>query len=250
MSLDEPPMQRTWAIRSPGSGRERLAALAVLLLCMAAAGCTPKIGDKCVLSTDCSTQGTLVCDTSQPSGYCTQLNCTNGSCPNSAVCVEFQASVPGCAYDDYQSPSRTGRSFCMAHCSEGSDCRQSEGYVCANPTGAPWNAAILDNNQAQSVCIVGASLLADVSAMPDAAVCPLFEPIDAGHLRDGASLEDGGDASEPDAEAGLIADAAAPADAAEGAAPDATVDVGVDAGSDATLDAPDDTGPADAQGGG
>jgi hypothetical protein len=240
MSLDEPPMQRKWAIRSPGSGRERLVVLALLFLGMAAAGCTPKIGDKCVLSTDCSQQGTLVCDTSQPSGYCTQLNCTNGSCPNDAVCVEFQASVPGCGYDDYQSPSRTGRSFCMAHCSEGSDCRQSEGYICANPTGAPWNAAILDNNQGQSVCIVGASLLVDASAMPDAAVC-MSEAIDAGHLPDGASLEDGGDASEPDAEAGVTADAAAL---------DAAVEAAPDAGADATLDAPDDTGPADAQGGG
>jgi len=245
MSLDEPPMQRKWAIRSPGSGRERLVVLALLFLGMAAAGCTPKIGDKCVLSTDCSQQGTLVCDTSQPSGYCTQLNCTNGSCPNDAVCVEFQASVPGCGYDDYQSPSRTGRSFCMAHCSEGSDCRQSEGYICANPTSAPWHAAILDNNQGQSVCIVAPSLLADASAMPDAAVC-IAEAVDAGVL---ASFDDGGDASEPDAEGGVIGDAAGAADASDAARP-SEPDAEIDAGADATLDAPDDTGPADAQGGG
>ena len=36
----------------------------------------PQIGDNCVLNTDCGSSGTLVCDTSQPNGYCTQFNCT------------------------------------------------------------------------------------------------------------------------------------------------------------------------------
>jgi hypothetical protein len=239
-------MSLRWnAIRLPGSSRGRLTALAAVLAPLAAIGCAPKIGDKCVLSTDCSQQGTLVCDTSQPAGYCTQLNCTNGSCPNDAVCVEFQASVPGCAYDDYQSPSRTGRSFCMAHCSGSSDCRQSEGYTCANPTEAPWNAAILDNNQGQSVCIVAASLLADASANPDAAVCMSYQIADASPV---APPADGGEASAPDAE-GAVADAETGPDAAD-AAVDAERDAGSDAGLDATLDAPDDSGPADAQGGG
>jgi hypothetical protein len=245
-------------LRLLACSRERvspLGALGALLLplgSLAAAGCAPKIGDKCVLSTDCSQQGTLVCDTSQPSGYCTQLNCTNGSCPNDAVCVEFQSSVPGCAYDDYQSPSRTGRSFCMAHCSSPSDCRQSDGYTCADPTLAPWSAAILDNNQAQSVCIVAPGLLADASPQPDAAVCMSYE-IDAGPA---VSSSDGGDASEPDAEGGATPDAQGTTDAAGTAdAADAALDVerdsAPDAGFDATLDAtPQDAGPVDAQGGG
>jgi len=237
-------------IRLPGRSRRwihathathAIRALGALLLSAAGVGCAPKIGDKCVLSTDCSQQGTLVCDTSQPEGYCTQLNCTNGSCPNSAVCVEFQSSVPGCGYDDYQSPSRTGRSFCMAHCSEDSDCRQSEGYVCSNPTAAPWNAAILDNNQGQSVCIVEPAMLSATPAMPDAAVCMSYE-VDAGS---GAALDAGGDASEPVAEGG--------ADAADGGSEEeleAGVDSGVDATVDAALDATTDTGSADAPGGG
>jgi hypothetical protein len=202
-----------------------------------------------VLSTDCSQQGTLLCDTSQPAGYCTQLNCSNGSCPNNAVCVEFQSSVPGCQYDDYQSPSRTGRTFCMAHCSSPSDCRQSDGYTCADPRLAPWNAAILDNNQSQSVCIVAPGLLSDASSMSTAPVCPLT---DAGP--DG-SPGDGGDASEPDAEGDASPDAQGPGDAAgAGDAADAAIDAerdsGQDAGVDATLDAAEDAGGADAQGGG
>jgi hypothetical protein len=236
------------AIRLLACSRERLGALALALASLAATGCTPKIGDKCVLSTDCSQQGTLVCDTSQPAGYCTQLNCANGSCPNNAVCVEFQSSVPGCAYDDYQSPSRTGRAFCMAHCSSPSDCRQSDGYTCADPRLSPWNAAILDNNQSQSVCIVAPGLLSDASSMPDAAVCMSFE-VDAGA---DSSSGDGGDASQPDAEGGAptdAGDAAVSGDAADAAVADAERDAGLDAGFDATLDSGEDAG-ADAQGGG
>jgi hypothetical protein len=225
-----------------GPCRERLCALGAGLLAIAAAGCAPKIGDKCVLSTDCSQQGTLVCDTSQPSGYCTQLNCTNGSCPNDAVCVEFQASVPGCAYDDYQSPSRTGRTFCMAHCNDDSNCRQSDGYICSDPAAGPWNAAILDNNQSQKVCIVAGGLLS-ASSTPDAAVCMSYA-LDAALP---TLLDAGIDALEPDAEGGTRA----------GSAPDAAdagglvdLDAGSDSGFDATLDAPTDTGSADAPGGG
>jgi hypothetical protein len=227
-------------IRLLGPGTERavllLQASMAMVFAMAAVGCAPKIGDKCALSTDCSQQGTLVCDTSQPGGYCTQLNCTNGSCPNDAVCVEFQASIPGCAYNDYQSPSRTGRSFCMERCSQDSTCRQDEGYICRDPTTQPWNAAILDNDNTQShgVCIVQPGLL-EASSTPGAAVCPA-PGRDAASDAAGAA-PDGGDG-------GPIAD---------GAALDATVEEGLDGGdaaADATLDAPVDTGSADAPGGG
>jgi hypothetical protein len=238
-AADEPPMDRV--TRLLGASRERLYLGAALLLAAAAAGCTPKIGDKCVLSTDCSQQGTLVCDTSQPEGYCTQLNCTNGSCPNDAVCVEFQSSVPGCMYQDYASPSRTGRAFCMAHCSEDSDCRQSEGYICGNAAGDPWNAAILDNNQGQKVCIVAPGPLEQAASVMDAAVCMSYG-IDAapgpGAGGDGGPGEGGTDAGEGGTDAGDAGDAAA----------DAEIDAALDAGLDATLDAPSDTGAADATG--
>ncbi len=112
--------------------------------------CTPSIGDKCVLSTDCSLRGDRLCDTSQPGGYCTIFNCRGNLCPDKAVCAEFDQSVQGCMYND-RTPSRTGRTFCMALCASSSDCRA--GYVCADIKSAPWNARVLDDNQSQMVCI-------------------------------------------------------------------------------------------------
>ena len=227
-----------------GSSRVRLL-LRVLpaFLALAAMGCTPKIGDKCALSTDCDVSGGRVCDTSQPGGYCTLLNCTNGTCPDDAVCVAFQSAVPGCAYDDYQSPSRTGRAFCMKSCSSPSKCRQSEGYTCEDPKKQPWNAAILDNNQNQQVCIIPASSLFDVTtADQDAAVCS-------------SPLPEGGLAGESDASADGGVDGGGVVEAGSDAAVDATVpnddasgDGGIESGSDATLDAPGDTRSADAPG--
>jgi hypothetical protein len=227
-----------------------LAPLALATVLVSLSGCTPGIGDKCTLSTDCSVTGTLLCDSSQPNGYCTVLNCTDDSCPNSAVCVLFQPTVPGCPYDDYQSPSRTSRSFCMAHCSRDSDCRQSEGYICRDPTAPPWNAAILDNNQSQGVCLAAPGLLSVTSPRNDAAVCL---------------------ATTQDAEATLGGDGAvdAPSEAGD-AGPDGSLEAGLDGGrdasdasrdggvaggsvdgqSDAPNDAPGDTGSADATDGG
>jgi hypothetical protein len=211
-----------------------------------AAGCTPHIGDKCVLSTDCSVQGTLVCDTAQPGGYCTQLNCGRLSCPANSTCVEFQSSVPGCAYDDYQSPSRTGRSFCMENCNADSDCRL--GYTCSDPRGTPWNSAILDDNQAQRVCI--AAPLTDVAdAGTDAssfgaAICQPYDP-DAESPFDDGGADAGGDASgdaSDRGDGGVVVDAGG----------DATVDAGPgrEGGADAGSDAPGDADTADATVGG
>jgi hypothetical protein len=115
------------------------------------AGCTPSIGDKCTLSTDCSIRGDRLCDTSQPGGYCTIFNCRGDLCPDQAACVLFNAAIQGCGYND-RTPSRTGRTFCMAQCHGDSDCR--DGYICADPRQGPWNAVILDDDQTQRVCIV------------------------------------------------------------------------------------------------
>lgn len=178
-------------------------------------GCTPHIGDHCQLNTDCSIDGTRVCDNSQPNGYCTSFNCTANSCLDNAVCVMVYANVPGCPYDDYQAPSRTHSTLCLKACNQDSDCRNGEGYVCRDPEEAPYNATIIDDSPTSNkVCVAlpyydaGA---VPMSKMPDATppVCMPYGP-EAGAAEGGAA--DGG------AEAGA-------ADSSADAPPDAEPDV-------------------------
>jgi hypothetical protein len=148
----------------------------------AVAACTPKIGDSCNISTDCSSQGDRLCDTSQPSGYCTQLNCAQNSCPDEASCVLFGSAIPGCGFDDRSGPggSRVARSFCMAQCDSNSDCRP--GYVCADPKAPPWNATILDDNQIKRSCLP--------APVPDAApVIPSNAPVCQATTADAGRIE-------------------------------------------------------------
>jgi hypothetical protein len=198
--------------------RLRLLYLALVLV----AGCTPEIGDKCVLSTDCSTRGDRLCDTSQPDGYCTQFNCMKNSCPDEAACVLFNASIQGCGYDDRSGGygSRVARPFCIASCGQNSDCRS--GYICADPRTAPWSGFVQDDVQDKRVCLVipsdynpdGGTPV--ISSQPPALVCgpvgPKVPPIDAspGHVADpDASVTTPVDASVPDAaDAGDAGDAA------------------------------------------
>jgi hypothetical protein len=192
----------------------------IVLAGLAATGCTPEIGDKCILSTDCSLRGERLCDTSQPAGYCTILNCRGNLCPDDAACVLFHPTVQGCGYND-RSPSRTGRTFCVKTCEDNSDCRA--GYVCDDPRRAPWDAIILDDNQSERVCIVPeSSATGGQGVNQEAPVCQAAAP-DAGQIdaapREDASASDAGDAGD----AGV--------DASDAAAPDAG-DAGiVDAGS-------------------
>jgi hypothetical protein len=170
---------------------ELLSSLALLtggaVTTAALSGCQPHIGDHCVLNTDCSLQGQRVCDTSAVNGYCTVFNCIPDSCIDKAACVMFQGSVPGCAYDDYKSPARTGRTMCLEQCQRDSDCRQSDGYHCVDPRQPPWNGVIVDDVQTQLVCLAladyydgGEPFTSDF----DAGVCqssgPEVPPIDAG----------------------------------------------------------------------
>jgi hypothetical protein len=210
---------------------ERLRFLAGLVA-LALAGCTPSIGDKCQLSTDCSLNGTVLCDTSQPNGYCTVFNCAGNDCQPSSTCVLFAPEIPGCPYDD-RARARTGRSFCMAPCGSNSDCRTGDGYICADPRQPPWNAIILDNIQSQKVCIQPTSGTV-LASMPDASaeppVCQVSGP-DASFVLPGS-------------------DAAAPVEAGAEAGTDAGArDAGVDA-ADGGTDAASDAGIADAADGG
>jgi hypothetical protein len=249
--------------------RSRLRAFAAIALGLSAAaltGCTAKIGAHCVLNTDCGTSGALVCDTSLPNGYCTQFNCTPDVCQNEAACVAFEPSVPGCPYDDYHAPARTTETFCMAQCHSDSDCRQSDGYICADPRQPPWNAAIIDDDQAQLVCIPGVSsstVLVQESdgGLPDGSVCSPTGPdllggpdASADAAADGVGPDAPGDgpsgldAPGPvGAEGGEAGPDASQGDASEGGAADGSAEGG-DAGSpDASGDDAADAGAADAQ---
>lgn len=180
------------------------AATTLLAAGMLLGGCTPHIGDHCQLNTDCSIDGTRVCDNSQPNGYCTSFNCVANSCLDNAVCVMVYANVPGCPYDDYNAPSRTHSTLCLKACNTDSDCRNGEGYVCRDPQQAPYNATIIDNSPTSNkVCLAlpyydaGS---APMSRMPDAApVCMPYLP-DAGEGEGGAA-EGGADGSAADSSA-------------------------------------------------
>ncbi len=189
---------------------------------LAASGCSPHIGDHCAVNSDCSLQGNLQCDTSQPDGYCTLFNCTSNSCQNNAVCVAVNASVPGCLYDDYQSPSRTSLNMCLQSCTKNSDCRTSEGYVCADPTQPPWNAKVLDTDF-QRACLAMPTYDVDAAALSDAAVCsPGIPPLDA------SSADGSVDAAAADTGLGDGA-----VEAGDGGLPEG----GVDAANDGAVDA-------------
>lgn len=160
------------------------------------AACTPKIGDSCKVSTDCSSRGDRLCDTSQPGGYCTLLDCRGGSCADESSCVLFGSAVPGCGFDDRSGSygSRVARSFCMAKCESDGDCR--DGYVCADPRSYPWNAVILDNDQGKRSCLPVPVEGQDASASTvdaSASVCQVVpaepRPIDASppHIDDGGA---------------------------------------------------------------
>lgn len=183
--------------------------LAAGVAALALSGCTPHIGDSCQLNTDCSIEGTLQCDNSMPNGYCTFFDCGPDSCQDSAACVLLQASVPGCPYSDYQSPSRTGRSMCLAQCHQDSDCRTGDGFVCRDPRQPPWNAVILDDDQSQRVCILAPDYDAGVPAsysQEDGGVCapsgPAVPAIDAGGGADASGTIGAAESGAADASSG------------------------------------------------
>jgi hypothetical protein len=108
-----------------------------------AAGCGQEIGDSCVLSTDCSTDGTRTCDSSTEGGYCTILGCDYNTCPDEAICVAFfsggfvnkpcevqtDCSLDElCALDGHCVPRKSEQRNCMRTCESNDDCR--DGYEC------------------------------------------------------------------------------------------------------------------------
>jgi len=136
-------------------------------LLVAISGCTPKIGDKCTLSLDCSTLGDRLCDTTLPGGYCTQFGCQPDGCPTEAACIVFRASLdPACGTTADGKGGRFAQSFCMRTCEETDDCR--EGYACEAP--ATRDAELLDAKRedpgALKICLPIATLVTPPAEAP------------------------------------------------------------------------------------
>ncbi|MGE0324293.1 MAG: hypothetical protein AB7K71_01225 [Polyangiaceae bacterium] len=145
--------------------RVRIWSLVVALL---GAACSPEIGDDCVVSTDCSSVGDRLCDTSQPGGYCTIFNCEPGTCPDDSVCVSFHNALSGtfCEADN----DRFQRPFCMAPCEGNGDCRG--GYECVEvgKQGNPYGAVVIEDGRTTAkVCLANQSVAEPSSDSP--AIC-------------------------------------------------------------------------------
>lgn len=185
------------------------------LLAAFAQGCTPKIGDDCTVSTNCSVSGDRLCDITQPGGYCTVFNCEPGTCPKDSDCVNFgtSLSVSG-ACTPSQGVSPYERSFCMAECESDSDCRPD--YACLRVTsdssgeGNELRAVLAEHKSSTRVCAV----------RPNAVDKPAEDPgvctgSDAGPEPSGGAggMSGGGGASGEGGEGGSLAEAGAPAEA-------------------------------------
>lgn len=207
-------------------------ALLALVAALTALGCKPEIGDECSVSTDCSSAGDRLCDTTQPGGYCTIFNCEPGGCPEEAICVGFVTSTSKVCQDP-QDEDRLQRTYCLRSCDSNDDCRS--GYSCED-MGAennPWQAKVMEyGNPNSKVCVVPYSG-APLPENPNTEVCTGTDagfdvtpwvPPDAGADADDASSDAGTDA----ADAGT--------DAADAGA-DGAVDAGTDAPGDGSSDA-------------
>ncbi len=143
-------------------------AILALLLGVLGGGCSAEVGDSCSTNLECSPNGSRICDTAQPDGYCTVQGCGPSTCPEEATCVGFfPATFLSVACDpkteDAVDPSIeqtndcTGdevclqggtcalfsleRRFCMKTCEDNSDCRA--GYECRR-AGTAGAEAVLD----------------------------------------------------------------------------------------------------------
>lgn len=94
-------------------------AFLVSLGLLACSGAPTGVGAPCTDGTNCGEGATAACIRAWPQGYCTEVGCSLGSCPEGARCVsgiQF-ADVPFDAY-------------CLATCQEASDCRDR--YRCVD----------------------------------------------------------------------------------------------------------------------
>ncbi len=98
--------------------------LVLLFACVLATlgACSPRIGDSCASSTNCSINGDRACDITQPGGSCVIFDCQADQCPDNGVCARFNPTEP-----------RLQVIACMRRCGSDGDCRAGEGYRCVDP---------------------------------------------------------------------------------------------------------------------
>lgn len=208
----------------------RATLLVTILTALAgAAGCKPEIGDECSVSTDCSSTGDRLCDTTQPGGYCTIYNCEPGTCPEEAVCVAFEISKSAVC-DDPQMSSRLQRNFCMRSCGGDDDCRGGYHCVDMNDPTNPWAAQVNEYQPVNGAVCISPYTAAPLPEEFETGVCKgnkdggydgsLYTP-DTGTPIEDAGVEDA-DATTTNPDASLDASSDA----------DADLDGGSDAGSD------------------
>jgi hypothetical protein len=205
----------------------------LVVLVWLAAGCAPKIGDHCSISTDCSANGDRLCDTTQPAGYCTVFNCEPNGCPEEAVCVSFnEKSCPDLGNGQATSQQvRFQRTFCMATCFNDGDCRG--GYTCLDTVSDPARKVLDTNPVSRRVCTVPPAVtLPEAAPPPDAPPPAVCSPSDASF-----STSDAGTDGPPD-----VSTEAAP-DGSEDAAPDGADDTAPDGTDDGAPDGTDDAVP-------
>jgi len=195
------------------------------------AGCAPKIGDHCSISTDCSANGDRLCDTTQPGGYCTIFNCEPNGCPEEAVCVAFnEKSCPDLGNGQSTAQAvRFQRTFCMATCSSNGDCRG--GYICLDTSHDPARKVVDQNPSSLRICTVAPAVtLPEASPPPDAPPPAVCLPTDASFASSDAGAEanlssaDVSMETASDVTSGPDGSSEAADDGSDGVAPDAVDD--------------------------
>jgi len=94
------------------------------LLLLALLGCgdpalEPHIGAQCISSLDCENRQTSACIAIWPQGYCTEVDCSLGSCGATSACAAG-LTFSGVSFSN----------FCLATCATLNDCRP--GYTCVD----------------------------------------------------------------------------------------------------------------------
>ena len=167
-----PPCRQQF--RAEARQLNRLLLLVCATIASTLSGCSKTVGDSCGTNLDCSPFGDMICDTSQPDGYCTVVGCGATTCIDEATCVSFfpedflqhacspttedavdPAVIPtnDCTPDEICltiglcATRSLERRFCMKPCTLDSGCRP--GYVCRQP-GDEGSQPVIDLNNPEA----------------------------------------------------------------------------------------------------